>query len=156
MISGLYETHLFVANLENSIDFYKNTLGLELCHVEKERRIAFFWIGKPKDAMLGLWEKPASEICKSHIAFRCEADDILHRAADYFQQRKIKPYNFLQDGTERPMVFCWMPALSIYFNDPDGHSLEFIAILKGEGRPGLGVIPYDEWTRLAGNPGLDW
>jgi len=42
MIKGLYETHLFVENLEKSIDFYANVLGLELCHIEAERRIAFF------------------------------------------------------------------------------------------------------------------
>ncbi len=43
------------------------------------------------------------------------------------------------------MVFAWMPAIAIYFNDPDGHQLEFIAILAGKGQPALGVISYDEW-----------
>ena len=38
MIKGLYETHLLVANLEKSIAFYSNVLGLELCHFEAERR----------------------------------------------------------------------------------------------------------------------
>lgn len=33
------------------------------------------------------------------------------------------------------MVFGWMPAMEIYFNDPDGHVLEFIAILEREGKP---------------------
>jgi lactoylglutathione lyase len=42
MILGLYETHLFVENLEISIDFYKNVLGLQQCHYEEGRRIAFF------------------------------------------------------------------------------------------------------------------
>jgi uncharacterized protein YabN with tetrapyrrole methylase and pyrophosphatase domain len=36
--------------------------------------------------------------------------------------------------------------VAIYFNDPDGHYLEFIAILDEEARPELGVISYDEWT----------
>ncbi len=57
MIKGLYETHLFVENLERSIDFYSNVLGLQQCYYEEERRVAFFRIGKPKEAMLGLWEK---------------------------------------------------------------------------------------------------
>lgn len=43
------------------------------------------------------------------------------------------------------MVFAWMPALAIYFKDPDGHDLEFIAILEGEGKPELGVINYEKW-----------
>jgi hypothetical protein len=29
-------------------------------------------------------------------------------------------------------VFLWMPAASIYFNDPNGHSLEYIAVLLGQ------------------------
>jgi len=148
MIKGLYETHLLVENLEKSIDFYANVLGLEMCYFEAERRIAFFWIGKPKEAMLGLWEKPKGEICKGHFAFRCDTDDVLNKSIDFLKERNLKPYNFLNDGTERPMVFCWMPAIAIYFNDPDGNQLEFIAILEGKARPELGVISYEEWLKL--------
>jgi hypothetical protein len=49
------------------------------------------------------------------------------------------------DGIKRPMVFGWMPAIAIYFHDPDGHSLEFIAMLP---QPALGVGTWDEWQRL--------
>ena len=38
-----------------------------------------------------------------------------------------------------------MPAIAIYFNDPDGNALEFIAMLEGEAKPDLGVISYEEW-----------
>ena len=148
MIKGLYETHLFVENLEQSIDFYSNVLGLEQCYFEVERRTAFFWIGKPKEAMLGLWEKPKEEIQKRHFAFRCDTDDILNKSVFFLKERNLKPYNFLKDGTERPMVFAWMPAIAIYFNDPDGHYLEFISILDGKARPELGVISYDDWQKL--------
>ena len=148
MIKGLYETHLFVGNLEKSIAFYANVLGLELCHFEAERRIAFFWVGKPKEAMLGLWEKSKGEIDKRHFAFRCDTDDVLNKSIDFLREQNLKPYNFLNDGTERPMVFCWMPAIAIYFNDPDGNQLEFISILDGKARPELGVISYEEWLKL--------
>ena len=147
MIKGLYETHLFVQNLEISIDFYKNILGLELCYFEQERRAAFFWIGKPKEAMLGLWEKPKSEIDIRHFAFRCDKEDILNKSIDFLKKRNLHPYNFLNDKTERPMVFAWMPAIAIYFNDPDGHYLEFIAVLEGDAKPELGVISYEEWIK---------
>jgi hypothetical protein len=40
MIKGLYETHLFVENLETSIDFYKNKLQLQQCYFEQKRRAA--------------------------------------------------------------------------------------------------------------------
>ena len=48
------------------------------------------------------------------------------------------------------MVFAWMPAISIYFNDPDAHSLEFIAMLPGKPRPELGIITYEEWKENLG------
>lgn len=148
MIKGLYETHLFVENLEKSIHFYSNVLGLEQCYFEAERRTAFFWIGKPKEAMLGLWEKPKEEIDKRHFAFPCDTEDILNKSMEFLKERNLKPYNFLKDGTERPMVFAWMPAIAIYFNDPDGHYLEFIGVLDGKARPELGVISYEEWQEL--------
>ena len=148
MIKGLYETHLFVENLESSISFYKNVLGLEQCHFEASRRVAFFWIGKPKEAMLGIWEKPKAEIDKRHFAFRCEVQDVLHNSVGFLKERNLSPFNFLNDGTERPMVFAWMPAISIYFTDPDGHTLEFIAVLDGKARPEMGVISYGEWLEL--------
>ncbi len=125
MIQGLYETHLFVENLETSIEFYTNVLGLKQCYYEEERRTAFFWIGKPKEAMLGLWEKPKAEIDKRHFAFRCDKEYILNEAVDFLNKHNLKPYNFLKDGTDRPMVFAWMPAIAIYFLDPDGHYLEW-------------------------------
>ena len=95
--------------------------------------------------MLGLWEKPKSEIDKRHFAFRCDKDYILNEAVDFLNKHNLKPYNFLKDGTDRPMVFAWTPAIAIYFLDPDGHYLEFIAVLEGEGKPELGVLSYDEW-----------
>jgi lactoylglutathione lyase len=147
MIKGLYETHLFVENLERSINFYSNILGLEKCYFDKERKAAFFWIGKPKEAMLGLWQKPTAEIEKRHFAFRCDKEDILGKSVLFLKSRNLQPYNFLKDGTEKPMVFAWMPAIAIYFNDPDGHYLEFISILEGEGKPELGVISYEEWVK---------
>ncbi|WP_448702509.1 VOC family protein [Mucilaginibacter sp. AW1-3] len=146
MISGLYETHLFVEDLQRSIVFYRDTLGLELAHIEPERKIAFFWIGKTKEAMLGLWEKPKDQIDIRHFAFTSTVDDVLNNAVPWLKQRGLKPYNFFNDGTERPMVFAWMPAIAIYFDDPDGHCLEFIAILEGDGRADLGVISYEEWV----------
>ncbi|MBB5634383.1 catechol 2,3-dioxygenase-like lactoylglutathione lyase family enzyme [Pedobacter cryoconitis] len=148
MITGLYETHIYVENLQNSIAFYKNILGLEQCRYEEDRKIAFFWIGKPQEAMLGLWEKPKNEIDKRHFAFRCDKEYILNESVDFLKAHDLKPYNFLKNGSEQPMVFAWMPAVAIYFLDPDGHQLEFISILEGNARPELGVISFEEWERI--------
>lgn len=148
MINGLYETHISVTSLEKAIVFYKNVLGLELCHLEEKRRVAFFWIGKSKEYMLGLWEKPKEEMEKRHFAFSCSKEDILEKSVEWLKQKGLQPYNFLKDGTECPMVFAWMPAIAIYFNDPDGNILEFIAVLEEEAKPEFGVISYEKWIEL--------
>jgi catechol 2,3-dioxygenase-like lactoylglutathione lyase family enzyme len=148
MIKGLYETHLYVEDLERSIAFYANILGLEQCHFEAKRRAAFFWIGRAKEAMLGLWETPKSDIDRRHFAFRCDTAFILNEATDFLKSHGLSPFNFLNDGSEQPMVFAWMPALAIYFDDPDGHHLEFISVLPGQGRPEAGIISYEAWQEL--------
>lgn len=52
MIKGLYESHLPVSNLEESILFYES-LGLKL--YKRYGSIAFFWIVEGQ-SWLGLWE----------------------------------------------------------------------------------------------------
>lgn len=151
MIKGLFETHLFVENLERSVEFYSTVLGLEQGNMNDKRRVAGFWMGKPKQSMLGLWEMPKDKIDKRHFAFECEPEWILNNSVDFLKSKNLKFRNFLNDGTERPMVFVWVPAVAIYFDDPDGHSLEFIGILDGESRPELGVISYEEWLELTDN-----
>lgn len=147
MIKGLYETHIQVSDLESSIQFYTEVLGLEFAHKEESRRIAFLWIGKNKESMLGLWEQKEN-LQTRHFAFTADKEDILNYSVDFLKNKNLKPYNFLKDGIKKPMVFAWMPALAIYFNDPDGNQLEFISILEGEVKPELGVLSYDEWMRM--------
>lgn len=52
MIRGLYEAHLPVSNLQESIKFYQK-LGLELA--SEQEKLDFFWIVKG-ESWLGLWE----------------------------------------------------------------------------------------------------
>src|SRR4051812_36722194 len=152
MISGLFETHIDVADLERACRFYGETLGLELGLVDEERRggVLVGGVGGRGEAMLGLWENPATEIRPGHFAFRASIEDVLTRAVAYLKERHLEARNFLNDGSERPMVFGWMPAIAIYFRDPDGHSLEFIAMLPDEPRPEAGVVSWEEWQRLTG------
>jgi hypothetical protein len=46
------------------------------------------------------------------------------------------------------MVFAWMPAIAIYFRDPDNHELELISMLPQKPRPELGIISYEDWLSL--------
>lgn len=146
MIDGLFETHLNVTNLDRSVAFYRDVLGLDLGRYENERRAAFFWIGGHGQAMLGLWEQPPERVLPQHFAFRGTIEDVLKRSAAWLSERGLPCHNFLNDGTNRPMVFAWMPAVSIYFDDPDGHSLELIAMLPGRPRPELGVVSWERWN----------
>ena len=149
MIIGLFETHINVRNLERSMDFYGSLLSLPLASLEQHRRVAFYWMGGRGESMLGLWEKPEQEVQRQHFAFRSTVEDVLNGSVDYLRKRGLPSHNFLEVGTERPMVFAWMPAIAIYFNDPDDHSLEFIAMLPGEPRPELGVVSWEVWKAVS-------
>ena len=43
---------------------------------------------------------------------------------------------------------AWMPAASVFFRDPDGHLLEYIALIPHEPRPEYGIVPWRTWERL--------
>lgn len=156
-ITKLFETHLKVKNLERSMQFYGEVLGLELALKEEARRAAFYWLGGRLKTMLGIWESPpwaeaetsGNPIVVQHIAFETEIGD-LGGAIGNLKERGISPRNFFDEITEEPSVFGWMPAASIYFNDPDGHLLEFIAKLPGEAKPELGIVSLNEWKAAGG------
>lgn len=147
MIKGLFETHIEVSNLENAITFYSKKMNLELAYIDQPRRIAFLWLTADKKAMLGLWEKVAP-IQKRHFAFQCDLEFVRDNAVSWLEKNDLKPYNFLKDDSTEPMVFAWMPALAIYFDDPDGNSLEFISMLEGKGQPEQGVLSYADWLKV--------
>ncbi len=150
MIKGLYETHLYVCNLEKSMEFYSKVLGLKQCRFDAERRATFFWIGKEKQAMLGLWERPKEEIDLRHFAFECDPKWIIEESVKFLESHNLNYWNFLQNNNKTPMVFCWMPAVSIYFSDPDGHYLEFIGLLEGTSKSNTEkrVVTYEEWLAI--------
>jgi len=154
-ITGLFETHLQVASLERSMDFYGEVLGLELGLKEEARRVAIYWIGGKTKSALGLWENPpwvsggntGHQIVTQHFAFEVERAD-LGRAVAGIKKCGIELRNFFGETTDVPSVFGWVPAASIYFNDPDGHLLELIAKLPGKAKPEIGIVSLDEWNRL--------
>ena len=148
MINGLFETHLNVRDLEKSMAFYGGLLELELATKIEGRRVAFYWLGEPGEAMLGLWEKPAEQVARQHFAFRATIEQVRHEVVPFLTGKGIGVRNFLDDGTERPLVFGWMPAIAIYFRDPDGHSLEFIAMLPDAPKPEAGCVTWEAWQAL--------
>lgn len=146
MITGLFETHLKVADLARSEQFYGDLLGLQLAHRDEARPTTFYWLGGRGEAMLGLWQDVPENIQLQHFAFRSTVQNVLEAPA-WLGERGRVGRNFLNDGTDQPMVFGWMPALALYFRDPDGHSLELIAMLDGPPQPELGVVSLEQWNK---------
>lgn len=146
-ITGLFETHINVLDLERSRRFYDDVLGLELGIFQDARRLAIYWLGARGEAMLGLWKKPKDQILSQHFAFRTTVQHMRTIRA-YLTGCGLAYRNFLEDGTDALHVFGWMPAVSVYFDDPDGHSLEFISMLPDEPQPELGVISWERWESL--------
>ncbi len=158
---GLFEAHLTVRDLDRSIAFYRDRLGLELAHVLPERQVAFFWIGGPGRAMLGLWSGGSSpNTLRLHLAFGLALAAVLASPAA-LRRSGIEPLDCHGQPTTEPSVIGWMPAAAMFFHDPDGHRLEYLGMRPHPPRPKAGVVPYGEWRArwarggpaLAGPPG---
>ena len=146
-IHDLFETHVTVTDLVRSMEYYGGVLGLNLARLFPERKVAFYWIGAPGNAMLGLWEVGSGpQQMKLHFAVRVELADLLEAPAR-LRAANITPRDFAGAATSEPAVLAWMPAASVFFHDPDGHQLEFLCMLPDAPRPALGVLPWSQWLR---------
>jgi lactoylglutathione lyase len=144
-ILGLFETHLIVSNLQSSIDFYRDVVGLEPALEVSERNAAFFWIGDSRHSMLGLWSFGTAPLGLTlHVAFEVTTNDLLD-APMLLKAQGITPISFFGVETMEPSVIGWMPAAALYFCDPDGHLIEYLTMLEKKPRPQLGIIPWSEW-----------
>ena len=140
--SGLFETHLTVSHLGRSVPFYRDVVGLELALEDDESKSAFFWVGPPGRSMLGLWSLGGMPLgLRLHAAFEVSLEDVLAAPARLVAAG-VQPLSFGGEPTTEPCLIGWMPAAVVYFEDPDGHSLEYVAMLDQAPRPELGVVPW--------------
>jgi lactoylglutathione lyase len=158
---GLFETHLDVSDLDRSVEFYTAVLGLELAfrrqvdgasgdaHSRGARRFALLWVGGRGHAMLGLWERPGEAIRTQHFAFEVGLEELPAKVAE-LERRGVELRDFFQQRTTTPSVFGFIPAASIYFDDPDGHVLELLAPIPGPPRPDLEAVSWADWMRSVG------
>ena len=117
-IRGVFEVAIKVKELKRAEEFYKSVLGLEDGLLDEKRRWNFLRVAGT-GGMIVLQED-AGEWPTQHFAFTvAEAD--MERAAEGLRSKGVK--------TVGPIRHDWIPALSLYFADPDGHELELCAPL---------------------------
>ncbi len=130
----LYEAHLPVADTARSARFYEEVVGLSPAHRDRTRDIVFMWAGPGRSHMIGLWgpstaRGPAKMPGRHHVAFSVSLDELLAVGARLNSQG-IVTRDFDGAETTEPSVIGWMPSAQLYFADPDGHALEYIALLE--------------------------
>lgn len=128
MIMGLYEAHLPVSDLSRSIEFYSG-LGLE--EAWRDEDTVFFWIEKEK-SWLGLWQgeeyRTPYHPSLRHIAFRVSYED-MKRSLEWLESIGVKARPFGKRESVAPFVRPNQGNASVYFNDPDGNSLELMCYI---------------------------
>lgn len=129
MIKGIYEAHLPVKDLQVSVPFYEG-LGFKLAW--RDGSTAFFWIEKGK-SWLGLWEGREVETpyhpSLRHIAFRITYED-MKNSLKWMATIGVEASHFGGRDSVAPFVRPNQGNASVYFNDPDGNSLELMCFVE--------------------------
>jgi catechol 2,3-dioxygenase-like lactoylglutathione lyase family enzyme len=116
-ITGLYEVAIRVKDLAPAESFYRDVLGLQVALRDERRNWLFLRAGG--DAAMVVLQEDKGEWPRQHFAFSVSAADI-NRAAALLKEKGV--------SVSEPVYHKWMNAHSVYFEDPDGHDLELIAV----------------------------
>jgi len=145
-VTSLFEAHLPVADVARSVAFYRDVLGLDVAYEDAGRGLAFVWAGEPGGAMLGLWSLGTAPMgMRLHVAFAVRLDELLQAPAALIDAG-VKSLSFFGEPSDEPSVIGWMPAAAVYFQDPDGHMLEYLTMLDGPARPEAGITTWTSWV----------
>ena len=116
-ITGLYEIAIRVKDLARAEAFYKDVLGLEEGLRDERRNWLFLRAGG--EAGMVVLQEDKGDWPQQHFAFSVSQADI-KQAAAILKDRGV--------AVSEPVYHEWMKAFSVYFDDPDGHSLELLAL----------------------------
>src|SRR5260370_35945713 len=88
-IQGLFEEHISIRNLERSVAFYRDVVGVEVGLIQSQSPIgmggALFWVGGRGRSMMGVFSLGATwplTIMQHHVAFQVKLDDVLAAPRD--------------------------------------------------------------------------
>jgi lactoylglutathione lyase len=110
--------------------------------------------------MLGLWSLGSAPVgLVTHVAFSTALEHVLDACAR-LRSFGVTPLSFFATETDEPSVIGWMPVAAVYFRDPDGNQLEYLALLDESPRPELGIMTWSRCASLASSrdvrgPGSD-
>mgnify|MGYP001350312271 CR=1 FL=1 len=118
-IKGIYEIAIKVGDLSRAERFYCDVLNLEVGIRDDRRNWIFLRAGG--DAGMIVLQEDKTSFSTQHFAFTVDESDI-ENVRDVLSTRGVE--------VSEVMFHEWMPAKSIYFNDPDGNALELCAPVK--------------------------
>ncbi len=116
-IKGLYEVAIKVKDLPRAEAFYKDVLGLVEGVRDDSRNWVFLYAGGT--AGMVVLQEDKGDWPMQHFAFTINESDI-DRAATILKDKGV--------SVSEPVFHEWMKSVSLYFDDPDGHALELIAL----------------------------
>jgi len=116
-IKGLYEVAIRVKELARAEAFYKDVLGLTEGLRDERRNWLFLYAGG--NAGMVVLQEDKGEWPLQHFAFTVSETDI-KAAAALLKEKGV--------AVSEPVYHEWMNSVSLYFEDPDGHDLELLAL----------------------------
>jgi ribosomal protein S18 acetylase RimI-like enzyme len=136
--TGLFEAHLTVADLERSVEFYRDLVGLPLALELPERGAAFLWIGGAGKAMLGLWSLGSAPVALSlHIALNASLQEVL-RACNALRANGVTPLSFCGAETTEPSADYRPYSFTAFCDEhlrPHDFDPELSHVAESDGRP---------------------
>ena len=108
-ITGVYEVAIRVKELARAEPFYREVLGLEIGLRDDSRNWLFLRAGG--QAGMVVLQEDKGDWPTQHFAFTVDEAEI-ERAAAQLRGRGV--------AVKGPVFHEWMPAKSVYFEDPEG------------------------------------
>ena len=120
-IKGLYEVAIRVKDLARAEAFYRDVLGLKEGLRDERRNWLFLYAGG--NAGMVVLQEDKGDWPTQHFAFTVNEPDV-RTAIEMLREKGV--------SASEPVYHEWMNSVSVYFDDPDGHALELLALASSE------------------------